>query len=381
MKRGQNLSLSPFEQENNVWKSEFTNVNRILIRGVNWVGDTILTYPSVQGVKELFPRARVSILIPETLIDLWKTFPYIDDIIPFQKRKGVGSIREDVRISQTMRRGRFDLAIIFPRSFRSAFQIFLARIPIRIGYQDEGRSIFLTHNIRRKQEFLHTHRVHYYRKLIEPLGNLGKTPSPQLVLRKEDRDWADHKIREMGLLDGRPLIGFNPGAAYGLAKCWPPDRFAELGQRLSERWKATVLIFGREEERAMAVRILERIGVRGVDLTGKTSLLQLAALLERCQILVTNDTGTMHVASAVGTPVVAIFGSTDPITTGPWGDGHMVIRKDVSCSPCLKRVCPMDHRCMKLITVDEVEEVVKRRLEDLNNQTPITKHQIISNNQ
>ncbi|MBM4308848.1 MAG: glycosyltransferase family 9 protein, partial [Deltaproteobacteria bacterium] len=173
---------------------------------------------------------------------------------------------------------------------------------------------------------------------------------------------------------GRVLIGINPGAAYGLAKCWHPDRFAELGRRLCERWKATALIFGREEERSMADRILKSLGGGGIDFTGKTHLLQLAALLERCRLLVTNDTGTMHVASAVGTPIVAIFGSTDPVATGPWGDGHVVVRKEVSCSPCFKRVCPTDHRCMEGITVDEVEKVVSKKLEE-QFQITSTKHQ------
>jgi len=355
-------------------------VNSILVRGVNWVGDTILTYPSVQGVKELFPHSRLTVLVPNHLVGLWKTFPCVDEIIPFQKRSGVGSVWEDVQISRSMRKRKFDLALIFPRSFRSAFQIYLAGIPIRIGYRDEGRSLFLTHKIRRKGEVLHLHRVHYYRRLMEPLGHLESVPSPRLFLREEERGWAQNRLEELGLLDGRPLIGINPGAAYGLAKCWHPDRFAELGRRLSEKWKATALIFGREEERGMADKILKNLGGGGADFTGKTGLLQLAALLERCRLLVTNDTGTMHVASAVGTPVVAIFGSTDPVATGPWGDGHVVVKKEVSCSPCFKRVCPTDHRCMELITVDEVEEVVDKKLRDLlNNQTPNPNHQVNSN--
>jgi heptosyltransferase-2 len=167
------------------------------------------------------------------------------------------------------------------------------------------------------------------------------------------------------LLDGRPLIGMNPGATYGLAKCWSPDRFGELGKRLSEKWKASVLLFGKEEERPITKEIIRHLGEGGVDLVGKTLFLQLAALLERCRLLVTNDTGTMHVATAVDTPVVAIFGSTDPQTTGPWGDHHAVVKKNVPCSPCFKRVCPIDHRCMELITVDEVEEVVGNTLTDL----------------
>jgi heptosyltransferase-2 len=293
---------------------------------------------------------------------LWKTFPYVDEIIPFQKKEGIGSIWEDLNLSQSLKERNFDLAVILPRSFRSAFHIFLARIPIRIGYQSEGRSLFLTHGIRRTKEILHGHRVHYYRKLIEPLGKTEGVPSPKIFLREEDRRWADGVLKDLGISEGKPLIGMNPGATYGLAKCWYPDRFGKLGKRLAETWQARILLFGKEEERPIVDEILHYLGTDGIDLTGKTGLLQLAALLERCTLLVANDTGTMHMAAAVGIPVAALFGSTPPLATGPWGEGHVVVRRDVPCSPCWKRICPKDHRCMELITVDEVEKVVDKQL-------------------
>jgi heptosyltransferase-2 len=326
------------------------------------VGDTVLTYPAVQQLKTLFPHSHLAILVSSPLVDLWKTFPYVDEIIPIQKKKGIGSFWEDLNISRSLKERGFDLAVIFPRSFRSAFQIYLARIPIRIGYQDEGRSFFLTHGIHRTKEILRSHRVHYFQRLTEPLGKVDSSPAPRIFLGEEDRRWAEQMLKDLNVLDGKPLIGMNPGATYGLAKCWYPDRFRELGKRLCEKWKAHLLVFGKEEEGPIAKEILQNLENKGIDLTGKTNLLQLAALLERCHLLATNDTGTMHVATAVGTPVIALFGSTDPSVTGPWGDGHVVVRKDVSCSPCLKRICPTDHRCMGLITVDEVEEVIDKKL-------------------
>jgi len=343
-------------------KRDFNQVNRILVRGVNWVGDTVLSYPTVQQLKTLFPKSHVAILIPSYLVDLWKTFPYVDEIIPFQKKRGIGSLWEDLNLSQSLNERNFDLAVILPRSFRSAFHIYLARIPLRIGYRNEGRSLFLTHGIRRTQEMLRVHRVYYYQKLLEPLGRISDPSSPQIFLREEDRRWADRTLKDLGIPGDKPLIGMNPGATYGLAKCWYPDRFGRLGERLAEKWQAKILLFGKEEERPVVHEILHHLGTGGIDLTGKTGLLQLAALLERCALLVTNDTGTMHVAAAVGTPVVALFGSTPPLVTGPWGEGHMVVRKNVPCSPCWKRVCPTDHRCMELITVDEVEKVVEKQL-------------------
>jgi len=339
-------------------------MNRILVRGVNWVGDTILTYPAVEGLKTLFPGSHLAVLAASHLVDLWKTFPYVDEVISFGKKRGEASIREDLSLGLSLRKRRFHLSVIFPRSFRSAFQIYLAGIPVRIGYQDEGRSLFLTHRVPRTQDMLQTHRIHYYQKLLEPLGEVKAFSAPKIFPGEEERGWARERLEGLGLPEGRVLIGMNPGATYGLAKCWQPERFGELGRRLARKWEASILLFGKEEERSMAEQILCQLGEGGINLVGETSLLQLASLLERCQLLVTNDTGTMHVAAAVGTRVIALFGSTDPITTGPWGEDHVIVRKNVSCSPCLKRICPTDHRCMDLITVEEVEEIVDKKLQE-----------------
>ncbi len=337
-------------------------VNRVLIRGVNWVGDTVLTYPTVQNLKILFPQAHVAILVPEHLTDLWRTFPFVDEVIPFEKKKGPRAVGRDLKLAHALRKRGFDLSVIFPRSFRSALLPYLAQIPVRVGYQAEGRSPLLTHRMARNRDVLRLHRVHYYQKLIEPLGKVEANLSPRVYLRDEDRREAEDWLKGRGILDGRPLIAMNPGATYGMAKCWQADRFGDLGERLSRKWKASILLFGQEEERSVGKKVLDQAKDGAVDLIGKTGLLQLAALLERCDVLVTNDTGTMHIAAAVGTSVVAIFGSTDPLTTGPWGNGHVVVKKDVPCSPCLKRVCPTDQQCMNLISVDEVEEMVSKKL-------------------
>jgi len=201
--------------------------------------------------------------------------------------------------------------------------------------------------------------------LVAPLGHLSGSHTPQLSLRDEDRQWAENRLQRENVLDGRILIGMNPGATYGLAKCWSPRRFGELGERLAQRRRLSVLLFGKEEERSIGSDIFHRLQGIGIDLMGKTGLLQLAALLEKCHLLVTNDTGTMHVAAAVGTPVVALFGPTNPQTTGPCGEGHRIIKKNVSCSPCYQRVCPTDHRCMEGISVDEVEEIVNGRIREI----------------
>jgi heptosyltransferase-2 len=362
---------------------DFKQCNRILVRGVNWVGDTILTYPTVQKLKRIFPRSHLAVLIPNHLIDLWKTFPYVDEIIPFNNKRGLSFFWEDFKLCRSLKKKHFDLAVILPSSFHSAFQMFLAQIPTRMGYIGKRRSFLLNHKIPRTQETSLIHRIYYYKKIVESLGKGESDFSPRIILMEENRRWAEETLNHLGVLNGKPLIGMNPGATYGMAKCWYPDRFRELGMRLSRKWKATLLLFGNENEKPVAKEIASSLGGEGVDFTGKTDLLQLAALLERCHLLVTNDTGTMHVATAMSTPVVALFGSTDHITTGPWGEGHVVVRKDVFCSPCLKRVCPTDHRCMKGITVEEVERTIDQKLLELNtlsnNQILRTQHQLNSN--
>jgi heptosyltransferase-2 len=203
--------------------------------------------------------------------------------------------------------------------------------------------------------------MYYYLHLIECLGRFPVPPFPSLSLNGNQERWAKTFLLH-NRLHGKLLIGFNPGATYGEAKCWPAERFATLGRRLTKEYGASILIFGssRPKEKELNVAIAQGIGAGCLNVSGQTSLLQLAALLRHCKLLVTNDTGTMHVAAAVGTRVVAIFGPTDPRATSPLGDGHVVLREEVSCSPCLKRVCPEDHRCMELISVTDVLKAVQK---------------------
>jgi heptosyltransferase-2 len=276
---------------------------------------------------------------------------------------GIGRILGEWGIAQAIRRKEIDLAVIFPRSFSSALMVFLGGIPRRIGYKSEGRNLLLTAGIDRTAELLSRHRMYYYLHLIDHFGSYPSPPLPSLSLNGTQARWADTFLSHTGL-KGKILVGLNPGATYGEAKCWPPERFAELGRRLKKDHGASILIFGspRPQEKALNTAIAQGIGKGCLNLSGETSLLQLATLLRRCRLLVTNDTGTMHIAAAVGTRVVAIFGPTDHRTTSPLGKGHVIIRRDVSCSPCLKRVCPEDHRCMKLIEVEEVYKVVGAHL-------------------
>jgi heptosyltransferase-2 len=344
-------------------KERYRNIERILVKGTNWVGDTIISFPTVHALRWQFPKARISVLTKERLAELWKINPDIDEVIPYNMPSGVGRILGELQIAQLIRQKEIDLAVIFPCSFSSALMVFLGGVPLRVGYKAEGRSLLLTERIACTAELLRRHRMYYYLHLIEPLGRYPSPTLPSLALNGTQERWAGMFLSNSGL-KGKMLVGLNPGATYGEAKCWPPERFAELGRRLIKDSRASILIFGssRPREKALNATIAQGIGEGCLNITGETSLWQLAALLRHCRLLVTNDTGTMHIAAAVGTRVVAIFGPTDPCATSPLGEGHVVIRRDVSCSPCLKRVCPEDHRCMDMIEVEEVYNIVGMQL-------------------
>ncbi|MCJ7663655.1 MAG: lipopolysaccharide heptosyltransferase II [Desulfobacterales bacterium] len=340
-------------------RGSYKVIKGILVKGTNWVGDTIISFPAVSSLRCLFPQAHITILTNSRLAELWKVHPAVDEVIPYDMPAGAGRLFGELQIARLIKQKELDLALIFPRSFSSALMAFLGRIPQRIGYKGEGRDLLLTERIDCTTEVLSRHRMYYYLHLIERLGRCPSPPLPSLSLNGNQERWAETFLSHTGL-KGKVLIGLNPGATYGEAKCWSPERFVELGRRLIEDYGACVLIFGssRPQEKALNATIAQGIGEGCLNLSGQTSLLELAALLRHCRLLVTNDTGTMHVAAAVGTRVVAIFGPTDPRTTSPLGERHVVIRREVSCSPCLKRVCPEDHRCMDLIDVKAVYTTV-----------------------
>jgi heptosyltransferase-2 len=345
-------------------RRRYKGIKRILVKGTNWVGDTIISFPAVSALRQQLPKARISVLTRSRLAELWKANPDIDEVLTYDMPGGAGRIFGELQIARLIKQKEIDLAVIFPRSFSSALMVFLGGVPRRIGYKGEGRGLLLTERIACTAELLSRHRMYYYLQLIEPLGSYPSPPLPSLSLNGAQERWADTFLSQSGL-KGKMLVGLNPGATYGEAKCWPPERFAALGRRLIKDSGASILIFGssRPQEKALNAVIAEGIGEDCLNLSGETSLWQLAALLRRCRLLVTNDTGTMHVAAAVGTRVVAIFGPTDPRTTSPLGKGHVIIRREVPCSPCLKRVCPEDHRCMELISVTNVLEAVQKGLE------------------
>lgn len=320
-------------------------MKKILLRSPNWLGDGVMAFPAVKVLRERFPEAELWIVTRHYLADLWAFHPAVDRVVDVGHSK-----REELRKALGLRREGFDLYLTFPRSFIAALTGVLAGAKKRVGYKAEGRGWLLT--VALPEDGQRRHRVEGYLRLLEPFGEVPQTFPPEI----EVEACLLEGVR--GLTAGEKLVVFNTGATYGEAKCWPPERFVELGRGLIRRGLKIALVGGpKEVERNR--RIAREVGQGIMDLTGRTTIRQLAALLKMCHCLVTNDTGPMHLAAAVGTPVVALFGSTDPSLTGPLGEGHKVIRREIPCSPCFKRVCPEGHhQCMERISADEVQEAV-----------------------
>jgi lipopolysaccharide heptosyltransferase II len=316
---------------------------RIIIRSPNWLGDAVMAIPAVCAIKAGRPDAHVTLLTPAKLADLWRTVAEVDALLPIEPGKSVFAIARDVRA------GNFDAAVLFPNSLRAALEIWLAGIPRRVGYPGHQRAWLLDQPLRgkkmkKKQTAPPRHHVHHYLALAEFIGADITVPSAPAN-------------RERTFSGGSPRIGLVPGAEYGPAKRWLPERFAEVIRAVPAQWT----LFGVAGDRAIADTILAAApGCR--DLTGKTTLTELIAELRQCDLLLTNDTGTMHLAASLGVPVVAIFGSTEPALTGPLGAHHTVLRKHVECSPCFLRACPIDFRCMRSIAASEVIAALQRQL-------------------
>jgi len=329
-------------------------IKRILIRSTNWVGDAVITTPAIRAVRKNFPEAKISLLAKPWVAPIFYNNPYIDNVLIYDatgKHKGLSGIP---RLSKELRKEKFDLAILLQNAFEAALIVFLAGIPNRLGYNTDARSLLLTHCICLKPAFKRLHQIDYYLGILE--GALLKSDGRQLtlVVTDKERKHAEKILAKYGITGKDRLIGINPGAVFGSAKRWFPERYAALSIKLQEYSGAKIVIFGGPGEKALGYYIAELMGNRCVNFCGKTSLREAVALIERCQLFITNDSGLMHVAAAIDTPQIAIFGSTDHVTTSPGSPGSRIIRVPVSCSPCLKPDCPIDHMCMKNITVDMV---------------------------
>ena len=338
-------------------------VKRLLIRGTNWIGDAVITLPAIAAIRRNFPSAHISILVRPWVADIFRGSPLVDEVIIFDKRgedKGISGL---FSVIKRVRRKEFDLAILLQNAFEAALITFLAGIPERWGYATDGRSWLLTRAVPLSEGIKRKHQVYYYLELLSSLGLETGPPEFHLAPSDEGRKKAEALLSSSGVDFSHPLVGISPGASYGSAKRWYPERFSAVAERLIREFQAEIIIFGGEGEREIAHKVVKNIKGKATDISGMTDLSTLIGALSLLDLLITNDSGPMHLASALSIPVVAIFGPTDPATTSPFGDIHKVVRVPVPCSPCLLRHCPKDHRCMKLITAEMVFAEAAKKLE------------------
>lgn len=336
----------------------FDHIERLLIAAPNWIGDAVLAFPAVASVAKGFPRARIDVLARGETADLFLGQESVSAVRRVERSdlRGIGLLRT----ARALRDEKYQAAILFPNSFRSALLARLARIPVRIGYGRNFRRLLLSKAVSRGPTGRRAHQSEYYLDLLRVAGISVEMSVPVLRLSKDEVDRARSRIAENGL-NASNLIGLAPGAAYGRAKKWGSDRFAEAAARLAGEFGAGVVVFGAERERGDGEAIRRRLpGV--LNLAGRTTVREFMALVSLCRVLLTNDSGAMHAAAAVGVPVVAVFGPTDPGETSPLGEGHAIVREPVDCAPCFRRECPTDHRCMTRIQVERVIEAAERLL-------------------
>ncbi len=335
-------------------KFRHDSIRKILIRSVNWVGDAVMTTPAINVIREHFPDSEITFLANTLVSQLFSFHPGIDNIISFDRHGKHKGVAGRLRLAAELRKHRFDLAIIFPNSFDSALVPWLAGIPNRMGLCSDGRTFLLNERYHTVKGANGEHEVEYYFNLLKNFGITGTITPLHLMVTSEEEKAVSSILAERGIQPGDFVIGINPGASYGSAKRWYPERFAAVASRLAAEWSAKVVIFGGPGETEIAADIEKDLEGTAVNMAGKTSMRELMALIKRCNFFITNDSGPMHIAAAFDIPLVAIFGSTDHTGTSPYSKNAVVVRSDVECAPCKLRECPTDHRCMKAVTVEDV---------------------------
>jgi heptosyltransferase-2 len=334
-------------------------IKRVVVRGTNWVGDSVMTLPALRALRRVLPEAKITLVVRPSAQGIFADVDFVDDVLIYDRRSAL-SIFSQIR---SWRKRQFDLALLFQNAFEAALIPFLAGVPLRLGYATESRQALLTHPLPLPDWRSSRHEVFYYLFLITALEQLlfgssticESEPDASLQISDGRRTEGENLVRAYGVREGEPIVVLCPGSINSRAKRWPAEAYANLADRLigSNR---QVLLIGSAGEADVTADVTKRMRREPIVLTGKTSLDQITAVLSVVDLVVTNDTGPAHIAAALGRPTLVIFGPTNPLTTRPFAPEAEILRHPPDCAPCMLRDCPIDHRCMTAITVDEVFE-------------------------
>jgi heptosyltransferase-2 len=336
---------------------------KILVRATNWVGDAIMALPALRAVRKRFPEAEIAVLARPYVADIYRHQGICDRLIGYQPQGDHAGFAGRERLVTQLRAQKFDSAILFQNAFDAAWLVWRAGIPERIGYARDGRSLLLTKAVPvpRAGE-IPAHEKFYYLELVRRVGwieTLSDEAHIILEVPEDQRRRAGETLLTAGSRANVLRVAIGAGASYGSAKCWPPERFAELANRVQAQSDADVILFGTSAEASVSQAIAQGMRRAPIDLTGKTAIAELPALLSQCHLFIGNDSGAMHVAAAVGLALVAVFGPTDPLGTAPVTPRSSIVQQRPYCSPCFLRRCPTDHRCMLAITAEIAESAVR----------------------
>ncbi len=332
-------------------------ISRILVRSTNWIGDAVMTTPALSLLRASFPGAEIVVAANPPVAELFRFHPGCDRVLVYDKKGAHRGLRGFLRFAEELRREKFDLAILLQNAIEAALLAWLARIPRRAGYRTDGRGLLLTHGVAVGKAERRLHHTAYYLRMLGSLGLKGEEGGLLLACTPQENDWA---AAQLGTDE---WVAVNPGAAYGSAKRWYPERFAAVADKLAAEYGVRIVLTGGPGEAEIGRDIEAAMTHAPLNLVGRTSVRQMMAILSRCRLMVTNDSGPMHVAAAFGVPIVAVFGPTDHTTTSPLAGNCRIIRKEADCAPCLLRQCPTDHRCMESIGVEDVLQGARQLLE------------------
>ncbi|MBK7393053.1 MAG: lipopolysaccharide heptosyltransferase II [Chloracidobacterium sp.] len=341
---------------------------KILVRGTNWIGDAVMSVPALRELRRIFPDSHITLHTRSWADGLFRDADFIDELVTFDKHRW--AIKDVYDNSQFLKDDGFELAILLPNSFEAAITSFLSRIPRRIGYNKDVRGLLLTDPVAVPEWKNRRHEVFYYLNLIGEVERrvLGREtvfnalPNTAINISEDRKNAARTMFASAGVDLANKTVALGVGSTNSRAKRWPAERYAQLADKLITELKVNVILVGSPDEADIAAEVTDLSSQHLINISGKTGLGEAVAVLGVVDLLISNDMGLAHVAPAVGTDTITIFGPTNPETTRPFAQNAEIIRKAVECSPCMLRDCPIDHRCMTQISVEEVFEAAKNRL-------------------